>query len=104
LKLEVTNRTPVPVEAEYYYRKARIYHGLNQPAQALKNYEATIATTANEPLYFAPHAALQSGYIYQQQKQYAKARAYYQKALNYKNHAYKNSIQAKAKLALTTLP
>ncbi|MEJ8756602.1 DUF3808 domain-containing protein [Pontibacter sp. H259] len=103
-KLDITNKTSIPVQAEYYYRKARIYHGMNQPTQALKYYEATITVSGDEPLYFAPHAALQSGYLYQQQKQYTKAKAYYQKALNYKNHPYKNSIQAKAKLALTTLP
>ena len=103
-KLEITRETPVPVKAEYYYRKARIYHGQNQPEQALKYYDATIAASGDEPLYFAPHAALQSGYIYQQQKQFDKARASYQRALNYSGYAYKNSIQVKAKLALTTLP
>lgn len=103
-KLEITRETPKPVQAEYYYRKARIYHGTNQPDQALKYYHAAIVTCEEEPLYFAPHAALQSGYIYQQQEQFAKAKTFYQKALNYSGYPYKNSIQAKAKLALTTLP
>ncbi|MBB6610298.1 DUF3808 domain-containing protein [Pontibacter sp. Tf4] len=103
-KLEITRDTPVPVQAEYYYRKARIYHGTNQPEQALKYYESTITASGDAPLYFAPNAALQSGYLYQQQKQYNKARACYQQALNYSGYVYSNSIQAKAKLALTTLP
>ncbi|NDK54488.1 tetratricopeptide repeat protein [Pontibacter fetidus] len=103
-KLELTKDTPLPVRAEYYYRKARIYHGLQQTAQAIKYYEATITTCQDEPLYFSAHAALQLGYLYQQQKKYDLARGWYQKALNYSNHAYKNSIQAKAKLALSTLP
>lgn len=103
-KLEITNEIPVPVKAEYYYRKGRIYQGMGQPEKAIKYYDATIVASGSEPLYFAPHAALQSGYIYQQQKQYDKARVSYQKALNYSGYAYKNSIQAKAKLALTTLP
>ncbi|NEM98859.1 tetratricopeptide repeat protein [Pontibacter burrus] len=103
-RLEITPETPVPVKAEYFYRKGRIYQGMGQPEQAIKYYDAAIVASGDESLYFAPHAALQSGYIYQQQKQYDKARASYQKALNYSNYAYRNSIQAKAKLALTTLP
>ncbi|WP_162426403.1 tetratricopeptide repeat protein [Pontibacter pudoricolor] len=103
-KLEITKETPLPVRAEYYYRKARIYHGRQQIAAAIKNYDITIATCANEPLYFSAHAALQLGYIYQQQQKYDLARKYYLQAQNYSNHAYKNSIQAKAKLALSTLP
>ncbi|MBC5773460.1 tetratricopeptide repeat protein [Pontibacter sp. KCTC 32443] len=103
-KLDITEETPLPVRAEYYYRKARIYHGQQQLEQAKKFYNATISTCTEEPLYFSAHAALQSGYIYQQQKNYDLARSYYQQAIKYSNHAYKNSIQAKAKLALTTLP
>lgn len=103
-KLEITHETPLPVKVEYYYRKGRIYQGMGQPEQAIKYYDAAIVANGDASLYFAPHAALQSGYIYQQQKQYDKARASFQKALNYSNYAYKNSIQAKAKLALTTLP
>jgi hypothetical protein len=103
-KVQITRDTPLPVRAEYYYRKARIYHGQQQLAQAVKHYEATITTCKDEPLYFSAHAALQLGYLYQQQKKYDLAKTWYQKALSYNDHAYKNSIQAKAKLALTTLP
>ncbi|MER2998346.1 tetratricopeptide repeat protein [Pontibacter populi] len=103
-KLEITKETPLPVRAEYYYRKARIYHGEQQIIPAIKNYEKTITASADEPLYFSAHASLQLGYIYQQQQKNDLARKYYLQAQNYSNHAYKNSIQAKAKLALSTLP
>jgi hypothetical protein len=101
--MELNADTPQPVRAEYYYRKARIYHGLKDMQQATRYYDTTIAVCGNSSLYFAPHAALQLGYIYQENNQISKARAYYNKALSYKDHAYKNSIDAKAKLALSAL-
>lgn len=91
------------VKIEYMYRKARIYHGLEDIAQAKKFYEYTISNAGSSTLYFAPNAALQLGYIYQEENNPAKARSYFLAVLNYKDHAYKNSIDSKAKLALSSL-
>ncbi|WP_317175415.1 tetratricopeptide repeat protein [Pontibacter cellulosilyticus] len=98
-----TTKAATPVQAEFTYRKARIFHGLQDTIQAVKFYKNTIAICDDTNLYFAPHAALQLGYLYKEQKQEALAKVYFQKAMSYKDHEYKNSIDAKAKLALSAL-
>lgn len=102
-QLEITAATPTAVQAEYYYRKARIYHGTDSLQQALPHYQKAIALCQNTDLYFAPSASLQLGYIYQELRQPEKAKSYFKKALSYKQHEYKNSIDAKAKLALSAI-
>ncbi|WP_224744039.1 tetratricopeptide repeat protein [Pontibacter aquaedesilientis] len=102
-QMKLNNRMEQEVIAEYYYRKARIWHGLDEPTQAKQHYEQAILACENSTLYFAPNAALQLGYLYQQAHQIELARHYFMKALSYKGHAYKNSIDGKAKLALQTL-
>ncbi|WP_345157198.1 DUF3808 domain-containing protein [Pontibacter saemangeumensis] len=100
--MQISATTPLPVRVEHLYRKARVYHGLHDLQEAAAFYKLTIATAADAPLYYAPNAALQLGYIYQQANQPEKAKACFRKALAYKGHAYKNSIDAKAKLALAS--
>ncbi len=100
---KLNGTSPPVIQAEYYYRKARIYHGQELLQQAITNYEKTISLCKGTDLYFAPNAALQLGYIYQQLKQPQQAKAHFQQALSFKNHAYKNSIDAKAKLALSAM-
>lgn len=102
-QMKLNSNTDQETIAEYYYRKARIWHGLEDHAQAKQSYEKTIDACSNSTLYFAPHAALQLGYLYQKDHKTELARSYFKKALSYKGHAYKNSIDGKAKLALQTL-
>ena len=101
-QLQLSAALPVAVRAEYLYRKARVYHGLNEWQEAATCYRKTIALAASTDLYFAPNAALQLGYIYQQWHQPEQAKAYFRLAMSYRGHAYKNSIDSKAKLALST--
>ena len=103
LNLLDTTRVTQAVQAEYTYRKARVYHGLQDTVQAVKFYKNTISVCGDSNLYFAPHAALQLGYLYKEQKQESQARLYFKKAMSYRDHEYKNSIDAKAKLALASL-
>lgn len=102
-QLELTPATPAAVQAEYFYRKARIYHGTDSLQQALPLYKRAIELCQGTDLYFAPSAALQAGYIYQELHQPQKAKVYFKQAISYKNHEYKNSIDAKAKLALAAM-
>lgn len=95
--------TKTAERAEYFYRKARIYHGMHNLTQAKRYYVQAIEASQNTSLYFAPYAALQLGYIYQDEQKPDTARQWYTKALAYKGHTYKNSIDGKAKLALQTL-
>lgn len=90
-------------QTEFYYRQARLAHKTNQLNAARLFYEQTIDMNAGNPWYFAPNACLQIGYIYQQQNNPTLAKKYFEKALSYKKHEYKNSIDAKAKSALAQL-
>ncbi|MBX0332059.1 DUF3808 domain-containing protein [Pontibacter sp. HSC-14F20] len=107
--LQVINKMPlrpetIPAErAEYFYRKARIHHSMENLPEAKRYYEQAIESSQHTSLYFAPYAALQLGYIYQEEQKPQTARQWYTKALSYKGHTYKNSIDGKAKLALQTL-
>lgn len=88
---------------EYYYRTARLYHKSGNIQDAITYYEKTIQINGEDTYYFAPNAALQLGYIYQAENNKTKAKEYFEKALKYKNHEYKNSIDNKAKSALNSL-
>ncbi|HEU5148341.1 MAG TPA: tetratricopeptide repeat protein [Chryseosolibacter sp.] len=89
-------------DAEYYYRKARLSHKLNRP-DVIELYLETIRMTGQENWYFAPNACLQLGYIYQSQNRVKEATEYFQRALSYRRHEYKNSIDSKARSALAQL-
>lgn len=88
---------------EFYYRQARLAHKTTQWNAAKLFYTQTIDMCAQNPWYFAPNACLQLGYIHQLQGDKKSAREYFQQALSYKKHEYKNSIDAKAKSALAQL-
>lgn len=88
---------------EFTYRKARLYHKKGSLSEAKFYYTETIATSINDTWYFAPNACLQLGYIYLDENNSQEARKYFEKALTYKKHEYKNSIDSKAKSALAQL-
>jgi hypothetical protein len=86
------------------YRRARAFQGLGQLDSAWFYFERTQSVAGPKaPYYFAPQAALQQGYLAQSAGNKPVARKYFQKALNYPWHEYKNSTDAKAKLALREL-
>lgn len=88
---------------EYSYRLARVTHKQNKLNLAKTYYLQTIELNEIEPWYFAPNAALQLGYILEEEGDYTQALMYYQKALSYKKHEYKNSIDSKARTAIAQL-
>jgi tetratricopeptide (TPR) repeat protein len=91
-------------EVEYYYRKARLAHKTSDIAAAKIFYKQTIDMSGeNSQWYFAPNSALQLGYIAQSSHDYPAAKKYFELALTYKKHEYKNSIDGKAKSALERL-
>ncbi|HYF70437.1 MAG TPA: tetratricopeptide repeat protein [Ohtaekwangia sp.] len=85
---------------EYHYRKARLAHKMNDLASAREAYKKTIDTGSDEAWYFAPNACLQLGYIARDNNEIEAARTYFSRALSYKKHEYKNSIDSKARSAL----
>lgn len=90
-------------EVEYNYRKARFYHKTNKTTMAIALYKVTINASVNKEWYFGANAALQLGYIYKDQMEIDMAKKYFEIAMSYKDHEYKNSIDNKAKSALASL-
>jgi tetratricopeptide (TPR) repeat protein len=90
-------------QVEYYYRKARLAHKQLELPAAKLFYSQTIEMAGEEHWYFAPNACLQLGYIAWQGNNISEAVAYFEKALRYKKHEYKNSIDSKAKTALAQI-
>ncbi|PJJ60624.1 tetratricopeptide repeat protein [Hymenobacter chitinivorans] len=95
---------PLRDRLEEPYRRARAYHGLGRLDSARLYYTRTIALAGKAPYYFGPQSALQMGYLCQADGQLNMARLYFQKALDSPKHEYKNSTDAKAKVALAGLP
>lgn len=90
-------------ETEYYYRKARLAHKTGELTAAKIFYQQSIDMTSSNPWYFGANSALQLGYIAKDQKEYERARKYFELAISYKKHEYKSSIDGKAKSALEQL-
>ena len=90
-------------KAELNYRKGRILQKMDQIERAIPYYDRAIYLTQNTSFTFGPSAALQMGYIMRDKNQNAVAVNYFKKAMAFKKHEYKNSIDNKAKAALTEL-
>ncbi|MGA2822433.1 MAG: tetratricopeptide repeat protein [Bacteroidales bacterium] len=85
---------------EYNYRLGRIYQQSGKQSEALKYFGITMRDGADQSWYFAENAALQSGMIYEQNKEYRNAAQYYKLCLSMKNTEYKNSLDQKARLGM----
>ena len=90
-------------QAEYYYRKARLAHATDDILSAKNLYLKTIDMGDDQPWYFAPNSCLQLGYIALGEGHERDARNYFNRALSYSKHEYKNSIDSKAKSALAQM-
>ncbi|MGI4835763.1 MAG: hypothetical protein ACRYFK_20085 [Janthinobacterium lividum] len=105
-QFRLTAATPARDRLEAPYRRARVWQGLGRPDSAQADYQRTLrwaAALGEPPYYFAPQAALQLGYLAQAAGQKITARAYFEQAMAYPRHEYKNSTDQKAKLALRQL-
>lgn len=90
-------------KAEYTYRLGRILQKTNELAQAIPLYERTIVLSNQTDWSFGATASLQLGYIYLAKNQPQKAKQYFQKALSYRKHEYKTSVDNKARAALNKM-
>jgi tetratricopeptide (TPR) repeat protein len=88
---------------EYNYRLGKIYQLSGDLTSSLKYFEITIKEGIGQPWYFAENAALQSGIIFEQKKDYQNAAKYYRLCLTMKNTEYKKSLDQKARLGLKRL-
>ena len=87
-------------KTEFAYRLGRIYDLAGQPDQAIPFYSSAIEKGANQPAYFAARAALQIGLIYEQKNNPTLAMIFFNTCLEMKNHAFKNSLDQKAKTGI----
>jgi tetratricopeptide (TPR) repeat protein len=85
---------------EYNYRLGRICQESGNTQEALKYFSNTIRDGSAKSWYFAENAALQSGLIYEQKKDYSNAGRCFRLCLSMKNTEYKNSLDQKARLGL----
>ncbi|WP_461104787.1 tetratricopeptide repeat protein [Spirosoma koreense] len=90
-------------KAEYNYRMGRIFQRRNDPDAAIPYLSRALTLSEPDQLSFGATAALQLGFIYQQKKERTRARSFFEKALSVKHHEYKNSVDNKAKAALSQL-
>lgn len=90
-------------QLEFIYRKGRVHQGLNLDQSAINNYLQTINLGITEPYYFACNAALQIGYIYENQNQLEKAKYYYNRCLNIHPKEYRTSLHHQAKAGLNRI-
>ncbi len=86
---------------EFWYRKGRIFQLQGNYKAAIDNYEKVILLSEGKNHYFAPNACLQTGYMLSESGNITEARHYFSKALSYADHEYKNSIDNKARAALS---
>ncbi len=84
-------------KVEVTYRIGRIFHDLRQDNEAIPAYLAAIRLGNGRKEYFSARAALQLGQIYEQKGQKSLAIQYYQTCLDMDGHAYKNSLDQRAK-------
>ena len=84
---------------EYNYRKARLFHKMGKVSEAIPYYEETMVKN-EEDWYFGANSALQLGYIYMARSEFQTAQDYFMKAMEFKHHEYKNSIDNKAIAAM----
>lgn len=88
---------------EYYYRKARILDDMGQSVKSIPFYEWVIKYGVKSNSYFAPNSCIKLGNYYEHIHDKKTAAAYYQRALTFMNHEYKNSIDAQAKAGLNRI-
>ncbi|NOR87328.1 MAG: hypothetical protein GQ527_06950 [Bacteroidales bacterium] len=97
--LETMNNQP-EVQLEFYYRKGRIHHEMNQIKEAKKAYQMALDIGQNSDRKFAANAALKLGEITENANDYTKASHFYQLVLDLDFTEYRKGIRAKAKAGL----
>lgn len=90
-------------KAEFNYRKGRILQKADKENVAIPFFIRCVNLTKGAPVGFGASSALQLGYIYKENGQKTKAIEYFKLAMSYKKYEYKNSIDSKARAALTSL-
>jgi len=95
------NKTNAVVNAEYYYRLARIKSKLDYDnIEVVASYKDAYDLGKESTAYYAPMSALQIGLIYEKQYDYKQAKIYFEKCLSLSDFDYERGIHQKAKSGL----
>ena len=76
---------------------------MGQASKSIIFYEWVIKNGIKSNTYFAPNSCIKLGNYYEHIEDKKMATSYYQKALMFMNHEYKNSIDAQAKAGLNRI-
>ncbi len=90
-------------KAEYFFLAGKAFQKNGQADKAINYFEKAITLNEKQHWYFGAGSALQLGYIFQEKAQKNQAKIYFEKAIAYKNHEYKNTIDSKARAALSEM-
>jgi tetratricopeptide (TPR) repeat protein len=82
---------------EYYYRLGRIYDAMDKDDDAIIYYKKAINIGQASTYHYAASSAIRIGIIYEERKDFAKARNAYNMVFDFKNHQFKNSLEQKAR-------
>lgn len=85
---------------EYFYRLARVTHALKNYRDAALYYGQVINLGKKDESYYACNAALQIGLIFEDQREYRRAKNYFNLCLDIQPKEHRNSLHQKAKVAL----
>jgi len=87
-------------QVEYIYRLGRVYEKTGKLNEAIASYQRAINLGKSTTYYYAANAALATGGIFEEKKDYNKAAYYYHMALDMKNHEYQMGTEYEAKAGL----
>jgi hypothetical protein len=87
-------------QLEFVYRVGRLYDDTGRDKEAADFYKDVIDKGENRKEYYAARAALQLGYIYEQQNDRKTAIYWYNRCLTMKDHDYKSSLDQRAKAGM----
>ena len=90
-------------KAEYWYRSGRIFQKVGQLQNAIEAYNKATILSKDKGFYFGATSYLQLGFIYQSLRNKPLATQNFKNALAYPSHEYKNSVDNKAKAALSEM-
>jgi hypothetical protein len=85
---------------EFAYRAGRLYDDIGNDSLAIVFYKQAIDLGEHRKEHFAARAALQTGYIYEQQGDKTTAIKWFQRCLSMKDHDFKNSLDQRAKAGI----
>lgn len=90
--------------SEYYFLTGICHHKYGRLSEAEAHFKKAITISSKTDwVSGSANATLHLGYVYQSAKQETQARAYFEKALTYKAHELKNTVDIKARAALAGL-